>query len=104
ACPPSPLRIQIPKDSAKSTTALANGILARESTMTEFEEDDGPSSLSPEGQIWRPPACTPFAESPYYVADKNGNWVLADSSKAAELPATSPPPPEPKSAPASKPK
>lgn len=105
-CPPSPLRIQIPKDSAKSTTAPANGIRARESTMTEFEEDDGPSSLSPQGQIWRPPSSTPFAASPYYVADKNGNWVLADSSKAvvAELPATTPPPPEPKSAPASKPK
>ncbi|KFH45836.1 hypothetical protein ACRE_033230 [Hapsidospora chrysogenum ATCC 11550] len=105
-CPPSPLRIQIPKDNTKATTAPGNGTRARESTMTEFEEDDGPSSLSPEGQIWRPPSSTPFAASPYYVADKNGNWVLADSGKAmvAELPATTPPPPEPKSAPASKPK
>ncbi|KAL6865915.1 hypothetical protein ACO1O0_002014 [Amphichorda felina] len=59
--------------------------------MTEFEEDEGPSSMSSEGQIWRPPSMAPSSAAPYYVADKNGNWVLANAAKsgAVKLPAVS---------------
>ncbi|KAK2594426.1 hypothetical protein QQS21_007880 [Conoideocrella luteorostrata] len=67
----------------------------RESTMTEFEEDGRESSsISPEGQIWRPPSAAPqSAAATYYVADKHGNWVLGDTyriSQAAELEGTTP--------------
>lgn len=63
----------------------------RESTMTEFEEDGMESlSASPRGQIWRPPSSAHHsATAPYYVADKNGNWVLGGSRTTAELEATS---------------
>ncbi|KAG6267131.1 hypothetical protein E4U48_005173 [Claviceps purpurea] len=58
----------------------------RESNMTEFEEDGRrSSSMSSEGHIWRPPSTEPLsAVTPYYVADKHGNWVLADQNTMSQ--------------------
>ncbi|KAG6050071.1 hypothetical protein E4U39_004990 [Claviceps sp. Clav50 group G5] len=58
----------------------------RESNMTEFEEDGRrSSSMSSEGHIWRPPSTEPLsAVTPYYVADKHGNWVLADQKTMSQ--------------------
>jgi hypothetical protein len=66
---------------------------ARESTLTEFEEDGGFSVITPGGAIWRPPSMGPLSATTYYVADKYGNWVLGDPrrmSQIAELEATTP--------------
>ncbi|KAM3503229.1 hypothetical protein MY11210_008801, partial [Beauveria gryllotalpidicola] len=60
-------------------------ILGRESTLTEFEEDDLHRSASTAiGQIWRPPSLLPESAvaAPYYVADGSGNWVLGDARKS----------------------
>ncbi|OAA38930.1 hypothetical protein BBO_06783 [Beauveria brongniartii RCEF 3172] len=61
-------------------------ILGRESTLTEFEEDDLHRSASTAvGQIWRPPSLLPDSSAvaaPYYVADGSGNWVLGDARKS----------------------
>ncbi|KAG5942842.1 hypothetical protein E4U59_000818 [Claviceps monticola] len=59
----------------------------RESNMTEFEEDGRhSSSMSSEGHIWRPPSTEPLsAVTPYYVADKYGNWVLADQNTMSQV-------------------
>ncbi|PMB66811.1 hypothetical protein BM221_007807 [Beauveria bassiana] len=60
-------------------------ILGRESTLTEFEEDDLHRSVSTAvGQIWRPPSLLPDSAvaAPYYVADGSGNWVLSDAHKS----------------------
>ena len=84
--PPVPLTLQIPQT---GTVTAADGISrARESTMTEFEED---SCLSPEGQVWRIPSAGPKSAAQSYVADKHGNWVLAPAQPAES--------PEPKTAP-----
>lgn len=75
--PPAPPKLQIP---------VSNGLNqsnARESTITEFEEDR--ASLSPYGQVWRPPPTTPISATTYYVADQHGNWVLANSERASQL-------------------
>ncbi|KAJ2896782.1 hypothetical protein MKZ38_005228 [Zalerion maritima] len=51
--------------------------------ITPFEEDGYEDSPEPTSttQIWRPPASAgPHSASVYYVADKNGNWVLGDPS------------------------
>ncbi|GKT90972.1 def1-like protein [Colletotrichum tofieldiae] len=58
--------------------------------MTEFEEDgaitSARSALS--NNIWRPPSAT-VGNNPksatFYVADKNGNWVLGDPKSAAHM-------------------
>lgn len=55
-----------------------------DSSTTEFEED-GRTSLSPGGQIWRPPSADPLSAAPYYVADRNGNWKLGDPRRAQEI-------------------
>ncbi|KAM0450696.1 hypothetical protein ACHAPV_010341 [Trichoderma viride] len=55
-----------------------------DSSTTEFEED-GRTSLSPGGQIWRPPSADPLSAAPYYVADRNGNWRLGDPRRAQEI-------------------
>lgn len=55
-----------------------------DSSTTEFEED-GRTSLSPGGQIWRPPSADPLTAAPYYVADRNGNWKLGDPARAQEI-------------------
>ncbi|GAB0133480.1 hypothetical protein EsDP_00001887 [Epichloe bromicola] len=82
-------------DDSLSVTKTTNK--PRESTMTEFEEDGRESSsMSPQGQIWRPPrppSAVPLSAAAYYVADKHGNWVLGDSkriSQTAELEGTTP--------------
>lgn len=67
--------------------------------VTPFEEDgedyhnrSEPASAT---QIWRPPSVGPHSANTYYVADKNGNWVLKDfnepirKSMAVELEAPS---------------
>lgn len=92
--PPAPPKLQIPKqeDFGKMMSLSKLGREPRESTMTEFEED-GRASQSPEGQIWRIPSAAPQSGTAYYVADKQGNWVLADSkraSHAAELDTVTP--------------
>ena len=57
--------------------------------LTEFEEDDNEPLASPLGQIWKPPpSAGPNSSNTYYVADKNGNWVLGNPkrvSQAAEV-------------------
>ncbi|KAG6013680.1 hypothetical protein E4U54_006452 [Claviceps lovelessii] len=70
------------KKDAKPTAETTTTNVPRESTMTEFEEDGRrSSSISPEGQIWRPPSTAPLsANAAYYVADKAGNWVLGNGT------------------------
>ncbi|GKT60331.1 Def1-like protein [Colletotrichum tofieldiae] len=75
---------------AKLTAPPKSHYNARESTMTEFEEDgaitSARSALS--NNIWRPPSAT-VGNNPksatFYVADKNGNWVLGDPKSAAHM-------------------
>ena len=103
AQPPSSLKLQIPADK-NLAAAVATAARARDSEMTEFEEDGVLSAVSQEGQIWRPPSAAPLsATAPYYVADKNGNWVLASSSSSTRVPSTQETTSEPKSAPPSGP-
>lgn len=65
--------------------------LPRESTMTEFEEDGAITSARSQrsNNIWRPPSATagktPQSAATYYVADKNGNWVLGDPKSATHM-------------------
>ncbi|KAJ5002194.1 hypothetical protein K4K48_000401 [Colletotrichum sp. SAR 10_66] len=70
--------------------------LPRESTMTEFEEDGALTSApvtsarsQRSNNIWRPPSAatgkTPQSATTYYVADKNGNWVLGDPKSATHM-------------------
>ncbi|KAF6818492.1 hypothetical protein CSOJ01_01872 [Colletotrichum sojae] len=65
--------------------------LPRESTMTEFEEDGAITSARSQrfNNIWRPPSATtgktPQSATTYYVADKNGNWVLGDPKSATHM-------------------
>ena len=84
--PPVPLKLTIPttRDLHKPPPARAN---TRDSETTEFEEDGGQSTaLSPSGGlVWRPPSAAPASAAPYYVADRNGNWVLADSARGNTL-------------------
>lgn len=75
--PPVALTLKIPNQK-DLTRAPGKGALPRDSNITQFEED---SILSPEGQIWRPPSSAPLTAMPYYVADGNGNWVLASPTK-----------------------
>ncbi|KAG6070964.1 hypothetical protein E4U33_003941 [Claviceps sp. LM78 group G4] len=93
---PSPHRSVLPKlvipqqhDSEKKLTNVGGKKSRnhpRESNMTEFEEDGRrSSSMSSEGHIWRPPSTEPLsAVTPYYVADKHGNWVLADQNTMSQ--------------------
>lgn len=53
------------------------------SPMTEFEED-GSGDISPT-QIWRPPSAVPQSATAVYVADKFGNWVLADERQKRRI-------------------
>ena len=60
-------------------------------SLTEFEEDGRDSPV----QVWRPPSLAPQSASTLYVADKFGNWVLADERQKkrislAELEGSSP--------------
>ncbi|TDZ39904.1 hypothetical protein C8035_v002138 [Colletotrichum spinosum] len=65
--------------------------LPRESTMTEFEEDGAITSARSQrsNNIWRPPSAAtgkiPQSAATYYVADKNGNWVLGDPKSATHM-------------------
>ncbi|PHH61757.1 hypothetical protein CDD81_8004 [Ophiocordyceps australis] len=72
----TPPKLDIPRPDALRTLAG----LARDSTMTEFEEDDNGQQPSPEGQIWRAPSMLA-----YYVADSHGNWVLADARRQSHV-------------------
>ncbi|KAJ3950771.1 hypothetical protein N0V92_012833, partial [Colletotrichum tropicale] len=64
--------------------------------MTEFEEDGALTSApvtsarsQRSNNIWRPPSAatgkTPQSATTYYVADKNGNWVLGDPKSATHM-------------------
>ncbi|POR34637.1 Uncharacterized protein TPAR_05162, partial [Tolypocladium paradoxum] len=83
--PPLPLKLEIPQQEDFRTmlggSKLGQG---RESAMTEFEED-GRTSQSPEGQIWRPPSAAPQSTTTYYIADKYGNWVLGDPKRISHM-------------------
>jgi hypothetical protein len=82
ARPPTNLKLQIPgQNNPLPPLPLAQN--RRESTMTEFEEDGG--ILSPSGQIWRPPSAGPLSATTYYVADKNGNWILGGPRSASHV-------------------
>ncbi|SPN97742.1 uncharacterized protein DNG_01256 [Cephalotrichum gorgonifer] len=67
-------------------------VVEDDSPLTEFEEDGRDSPV----QIWRPPSAAPnSAAAALYVADKFGNWVLADERQKkrislAELEGSSP--------------
>ncbi|KAL7926227.1 hypothetical protein ACQKWADRAFT_177294 [Trichoderma austrokoningii] len=84
--PQSPLlKLIIPKKGAfKPFVPIPIPNTRHDSSTTEFEED-GRTSLSPGGQIWRPPSAEPLSAAPYYVADKNGNWRLGDPRRAQEI-------------------
>ncbi|OHW97111.1 CFEM domain-containing protein [Colletotrichum incanum] len=75
---------------AKLTAPPKSHYNARESTMTEFEEDGAITSArsARSNNIWRPPSAT-VGNNPksatYYVADKNGNWVLGDPKSATHM-------------------
>ncbi|PNY21676.1 Uncharacterized protein TCAP_07227 [Tolypocladium capitatum] len=81
--PPLPLKLEIPQQENFRTTVGGSKLgQARESAMTEFEED-GRTSQSPEGQIWKPPSAAPQSATTYYVADRYGNWVLGGPRRIA---------------------
>ncbi|KAK1255229.1 hypothetical protein MKX08_009224 [Trichoderma sp. CBMAI-0020] len=84
--PQSPLlKLIIPKKGAfKPFVPIPVTNTRHDSSTTEFEED-GRTSLSPGGQIWRPPSADPLSAAPYYVADRNGNWRLGDPRRAQEI-------------------
>ncbi|KAL7959872.1 hypothetical protein V8C34DRAFT_97703 [Trichoderma compactum] len=79
---PSPLKLIIPKTG--NFKPFVPVVTRHDSSTTEFEED-GRSSLSPGGQIWRPPSADPQKAAPYYVADRSGNWRLGDPARAQEI-------------------
>ncbi|UKZ48687.1 hypothetical protein TrVGV298_002915 [Trichoderma virens] len=79
---PSPLKLIIPKTG--NFKPFVPVVTRHDSSTTEFEED-GRSSLSPGGQIWRPPSADPHTAAPYYVADRSGNWRLGDPARAMEI-------------------
>ncbi|EFQ29070.1 uncharacterized protein GLRG_04214 [Colletotrichum graminicola M1.001] len=75
---------------AKLTAPPKSHYNARESTMTEFEEDGAITSArsARSNSIWRPPSATVGSNpksATFYVADKNGNWVLGDSRSATHM-------------------
>ncbi|OHE92956.1 hypothetical protein CORC01_11749 [Colletotrichum orchidophilum] len=87
----APTNSQIFK-TAKLTAPPKSHYNARESTMTEFEEDDAITSArsARSNNIWRPPSATVGnsnvpKSATYYVADKNGNWVLGDPKSATHM-------------------
>ncbi|CCF46141.1 hypothetical protein CH063_03793 [Colletotrichum higginsianum] len=75
---------------AKLTAPPKRHYDARESTMTEFEEDSAITSArsARSNNIWRPPSAIAGSNpksATYYVADKNGNWVLGDPKSAVHM-------------------
>lgn len=74
---PLPLKLEIPQSQRKSLLPDTTG-----SCSTEFEEE---YALSPEGQVWKHPSSATTSAAPTYVADKNGNWILAASEKGSVL-------------------
>ncbi|KAK2000253.1 hypothetical protein LX36DRAFT_668845 [Colletotrichum falcatum] len=75
---------------AKLTAPPKSHYNARESTMTEFEEDGAITSArsARSNNIWRPPSATVGSNpksATFYVADKNGNWVLGDPRSATHM-------------------
>ncbi|KAL0778081.1 hypothetical protein CaCOL14_005734 [Colletotrichum acutatum] len=88
----APTNSQIFK-TAKLTAPPKSHYNARESTMTEFEEDGAITSArsARSNNIWRPPSATVGSNNnvpksaTYYVADKNGNWVLGDPKSATHM-------------------
>lgn len=103
---PYSLRLVIPDDSKPSPAQdkqrvqsrppqAGGGGAGRDSTLTEFEEDELRRSTSPSaGQIWCPPSAGPDSAAataaPYYVSDGFGNWVLGDTNDALEREMQSP--------------
>ncbi|KAL7939823.1 hypothetical protein V8C35DRAFT_16759 [Trichoderma chlorosporum] len=79
---PSPLKLIIPKTGAFKPFIPI--VTRHDSSTTEFEED-GTSSLSAGAQIWRPPSAGAQTTTPYYVADRSGNWRLGDPARAQEI-------------------
>jgi len=73
--PPPPPR---PFRPGSNNTTTTDG-----TTRTEFEED-GERDYNA-SQIWRPPPATPQSASAVYVADKYGNWVLADERQRKRI-------------------
>ncbi|KAJ4159868.1 uncharacterized protein LMH87_007806 [Akanthomyces muscarius] len=87
--PPAP-----PAQDKKLVQSRPQAGAGRDSTLTEFEEDELRRSTSPSaGQIWCPPSAGPdsaAAAAPYYVSDGCGNWVLGDAKSALEREMQSP--------------
>ncbi|KAK7431694.1 hypothetical protein QQZ08_001631 [Neonectria magnoliae] len=82
--PPAPPKLQIPNPEGNNPMAPPSSHYQRESTMTEFEDDER-ASMSASAQVWRPPA-TPLSAATYYVADQYGNWVLGNAKNASQAP------------------
>ncbi|KAL2877416.1 hypothetical protein SGCOL_007357 [Colletotrichum sp. CLE4] len=88
----APTNSQIFK-TAKLTAPPKSHYNTRESTMTEFEEDGAITSArsARSNNILRPPSATVGSNNTvpksatYYVADKNGNWVLGDPKSATHM-------------------
>ncbi|KAH0492334.1 hypothetical protein TgHK011_007292 [Trichoderma gracile] len=79
---PLPLKLLIPKTG--NFKPFVPVVTRHDSSTTEFEED-GRTSVSPVGQVWRPPSDDPQSAAPYYVADRSGNWRLGDPARAQEI-------------------
>ncbi|KAM0264464.1 hypothetical protein ACHAQJ_000655 [Trichoderma viride] len=82
--PQSPLALKLVIPKTGNFKPFVPVIARHDSSTTEFEED-GRTSLSPGGQIWRPPSADPLTAAPYYVADRSGNWRLGDPARAQEI-------------------
>lgn len=82
----------IPKrSSARASNPTIRTVEEDDSPLTEFEEDGRDSPV----QVWRPPSLDPQSATTLYVADRVGNWVLADDRQKrrislAELEGSSP--------------
>lgn len=79
------------RPSAQTSNPTIRTVEEDDSPLTEFEEDGRDSPI----QVWRPPSLDPQSATTLYVADKTGNWVLADDRQKrrislAELEGSSP--------------
>lgn len=67
--------------SERSSNSTIRAVGEGDSPLTEFEEDERDSPV----QVWRPPSLDPQSATTLYVADKSGNWVLADDRQKRRL-------------------
>ncbi|KAL2264802.1 hypothetical protein VTJ83DRAFT_7312 [Remersonia thermophila] len=77
--PPRPaLTLAIPKQ--QTTIIRPPAPAVRDSVVTEFAEDGEGDQTSASTSVWRPPPSDPQSATTLYFADKNGNWILRNTS------------------------